>query len=73
VLCDVTTWVDTSDQAIKGSLVMVTVITAYLSFIIKAVAAEHVAECGGLLPKNSVFPVYFEMTMRMRCTAQSLA
>jgi hypothetical protein len=33
-----------SDQ---GSLVMVTVITAYLSFIIKAVAAEHVAKCGG--------------------------
>ena len=28
---------------------MVTVITAYLSFIIKAVAAERVAECGGLL------------------------
>jgi hypothetical protein len=30
-----------SDQ---GSLVMVTVITAYLSFIIKAVAAKRVAE-----------------------------
>jgi hypothetical protein len=40
---------------------MVTVITAYLSFIIKAVAAESVAECGGLLPKNSVFPTYSEL------------
>jgi hypothetical protein len=40
---------------------MVTVITAYLSFIIKAVAAECVAECGGLLPKNSVFPIYSEL------------
>ena len=40
---------------------MVTVITAYLSYIIKAVAAKHVAECGGLLPKNSVFPIYTEL------------
>ena len=43
--CDVATWVNTSNQAIKGSLVMVTVI--------EAVAADRVAECGGLLPKNS--------------------
>ena len=35
--------------------------TAYLSFIIKAVAAERVAECGRLLPKNSVFPIYSEL------------
>jgi len=40
---------------------MVTVITAHLSFIIKAVAAERVAECSGLLPKNSVFPIYSEL------------
>jgi hypothetical protein len=40
---------------------MVTVITAYLSFIIKAVAAECVPESGGLLPKNSVFPIYSEL------------
>jgi hypothetical protein len=32
-------------------------VTAHLSFIIKAVAAERVAERGGLLPKNSVFPI----------------
>ena len=40
---------------------MVTVITAYLSYVIKAVAAERVAECGGLLPKNSVFPIYSKL------------
>ena len=40
---------------------MVTVIIAYLSYIIKAVAAERVAERGGLLPKNSVFPIYSEL------------
>jgi hypothetical protein len=40
---------------------MVTVIPAYLSYIIKAVAAERVAECGGLLPKNSVFLIYSEL------------
>lgn len=39
---------------------MVTVITAYLSFIIKAVAAKRVAECDRLLPENSVFPIYSE-------------
>ena len=40
---------------------MVTVITAYLSYIINAVAAECVAEYGGLLPKISVFPTYSEL------------
>ncbi len=33
----------------------------YLSLIIKAVAAERVAECGELLPKNSAFPIYSEL------------
>jgi hypothetical protein len=60
VSCDVATWVDTSDQSDQGSL-------AYLSYIIKAVAAERVAECGGLLPKNSVFPIYSEL----HCTLSS--
>jgi hypothetical protein len=36
-------------------------VTAHLSFIIKAVAAEPVAEWGGLLPKNSVFLIYSEL------------
>jgi hypothetical protein len=40
---------------------MVTVIIAYLSFRIKAVAAERVAECGGLLPKISACPIYSEL------------
>jgi hypothetical protein len=40
---------------------MVTVITAYLSYIIKAVATERVAKCGGLLPKNSIFIIYSEL------------
>jgi hypothetical protein len=34
---------------------MVTVITAYLFYIIKAVAAERVAECGGLLSLTEKF------------------
>jgi hypothetical protein len=50
-------YLQSSDQ---GSLVMVTVITAF-SVIIKAVAADCVAECGGLLPRNSVFPIYSEL------------
>ena len=39
---------------------MVTVIIAYLCFIIKAVADEHIVECGGLFLKNSVLPIYSE-------------
>lgn len=70
MLCDIATWVDTSIQAIKGPLVMVTVITACLS-IIKAVAAENVAECGGLLPKNSVFPIYSELHRTRSAGAKS--
>ena len=60
----------------SGSLVMVTVITAYLPFVIKAVAAERVAECGRLLPKNSVFPIYSKLhlsrgTKSGRCLPKS--
>ena len=63
MLCDVATWVDTGlpIKRSRGSLVTVTVIQAYLSFIFKAVAAERVAECGELLPKIFVFPIYSEL------------
>jgi hypothetical protein len=32
-----------------------------LSYIIKRGAAERLAECGGLLPKNPGFPIYSEL------------
>jgi len=40
---------------------MIMVIIVYLFFIIKAVTTERVTKCGRLLPKNSVFPIYFEL------------
>jgi hypothetical protein len=45
----------------------------YLSFIIKAVAAERVAECGGLLLKSSVFLIYFKLHCTLLKQEQKVA
>ena len=60
MLCDVARWIGTSKLSDQESLVLVTIITAYL-YKIKTVATEHMAEYGTLLPRNSDSPIYSEL------------